>query len=100
MKTPSQKFRARLPWFAAASLGALLSAGVLYSPTRSHPPGTPDKEARPSSPDQASNLNDQTHLAVTVYNSNIPPAPHLPPPPLPPPPFPPHLLHLTATANT
>src|SRR6266446_551989 len=71
MKTPSQKFRARLPWFAAASLGALLSAGVLYSATRSHHPGTQDKEARPSSPDQASNLNDQTDLAVTVYNSNI-----------------------------
>src|SRR5712692_7458954 len=71
MKTPSQKFRARLPWFAAATLCALLSAGVLYSATRSHRPGTQDKEARPSSPDQASNLNDQTDLAVTVYNSNI-----------------------------
>src|SRR5229473_2986474 len=71
MKTPSQKFRARLPWFAAASLAALLSAGVLYSATRSHRPGAQDKEARPSSPDQASNLNDQTDLAVTVYNSNI-----------------------------
>src|SRR6267143_2019150 len=71
MKTPSQKFRARLPWFAAASHGALLSAGVLYSATRSHHPGTQDKEARPSSPDQASNLGDQTDLAVTVYNSNI-----------------------------
>src|SRR5258708_21332558 len=71
MKPPSQKFRARLPWFAAASLGALLSAGVLYSATRSHRPSTQDKEARPSSSDQASNLNDQTDLAVTVYNSNI-----------------------------
>src|SRR6266446_2506164 len=71
MKTPSQKFRARLPWFAAASLGALLSASVLYSATRSHRPGAQDKEARPSFPDQASNLNDQTDLAVTVYNSNI-----------------------------
>src|SRR6266851_2182086 len=71
MRTPSQKFRARLPWFAAASLGALLSAGVLYSATRSHHPGAQDKEARPSSPDQASNLGDQTDLAVTVYNSNI-----------------------------
>src|SRR5712664_3470873 len=71
MKTPSQKFRARLPWFAAATLCALLSAGVLSSATRSHRPGTQDKEARPSSPDQASNLNDQTDLAITVYNSNI-----------------------------
>src|SRR5258707_5383004 len=71
MKTPSQKFGARLPWFAAATLCALLSAGVLSSATRSHRPGTQDKEARPSSPDQASNLNDQTDLAITVYNSNI-----------------------------
>ncbi len=71
MKTPSQKFRARLPWFAAATLAALLSAGVLYSATRSHRAGTQDKEARPSFPDQASNLGDQTDLAVTVYNSNI-----------------------------
>src|SRR6266481_3460259 len=71
MKTPSQKFRARLPWVAAATLAALLSAGVLYSATRSHHADTQDKEARPSSPDQASSLNDQTDLNVTVYNSNI-----------------------------
>ena len=71
MKTPSQKFRARLPWVAAATLGVLLSAGVLYSATRSHRDGAQDKGARPSSPDQASNLGDQTDLAVTVYNSNI-----------------------------
>src|SRR6266849_3568999 len=71
MKTPSRKFRARLPWFAAATLGALLSAGVLYSATRNHRDGAQDKEARLSSPDQASNLGDQTDLAVTVYNSNI-----------------------------
>ena len=71
MKTPSKKFRARLPWFAAATLAALLSAGVLYSATRSHHFGTQEKEARSSSPDQASNLSDQTDLAITVYNSNI-----------------------------
>jgi hypothetical protein len=71
MKTPGQKFSARLPWFAAAALGALLSAGVLYSATRSRPDATQEKEARPSSPDQATSLNDQTDLAVTVYNSNI-----------------------------
>jgi hypothetical protein len=71
MNTHSQKFRARLPWFAAATLGALLSAGVLYSATRTHNAGTQDKEARPSSVDQSSNLGDQTDLAITVYNSNI-----------------------------
>src|ERR1700737_570170 len=71
MKTPSQKFSTRVPWFAAATLGALLSAGVLYSATRSHHTGTQEKEARPSSPDHATSLHDQTDLAVTVYNSNI-----------------------------
>jgi hypothetical protein len=71
MNAPSKKFRSRLPWFAAAMLGTLLSAGVLDSATRHHHPGTQDKEARPSSPDQGSNLGDQTDLAVTVYNSNI-----------------------------
>src|ERR1700674_4240884 len=71
MNTLSQKFRARLPWFAAATLGALLSAGVLYSATRSHHSGAQDKEARPSSADQSSNLGDQTDLNITVYNSNI-----------------------------
>jgi len=71
MNTLSQKFRARLPWCAAATLGALLSAGVLYSATRSHHSDPQDKEARSSSPDQSSNLGDQTDLAITVYNSNI-----------------------------
>jgi hypothetical protein len=71
MKTHSQKFRARLPWFAAATLGALLSAGMLYSATRSRNAGTQEKEARPSSADQSSNLGDQTDLNITVYNSNI-----------------------------
>src|SRR5712664_1899129 len=71
MKTPSQKFRARLPWFAAATLCALLSAGVLSSATRSHRPGTQDKEARATAGDQSTSLNDQTDLNVTVYNSNI-----------------------------
>src|SRR5712671_1061364 len=71
MRTASKKFRGRLPWFAAAILAALLSAGVLYSATRNHHPGEQDKETRTSTPDQASNLNDQTDLAITVYNSNI-----------------------------
>jgi len=71
MKTPSQKFNARAPWLVAALLGALLSAGLLYSATSSHRAAAQEKEARPSSPDQATSLNDQTDLAVTVYNSNI-----------------------------
>src|SRR5260370_27752492 len=73
MKIPSHKFRARVPWFVAALLGVLLSAVMLYSATSSHRAVTQEreKESRPSSPDQSTSLNDQTDLAVTVYNSNI-----------------------------
>ena len=71
MKTPGQKFSARFRWFGAATLVLLLSAGVLYSATRKHPPTSQEKESRPSAPDQSTSLNDQTDLAVTVYNSNI-----------------------------
>jgi hypothetical protein len=76
MNTPSKRFGARAVWFAGATLAALLSAGVLYSATRSHRAATQEKEARPAASDQATrdqatSLSDQTDLAVTVYNSNI-----------------------------
>src|SRR6267154_5055086 len=76
MKTPGKKFTARVRWFAAGTLAALLSAGVLYSATRSHRDAPQEKEAHSASSDQASrdqatSLNDQTDLAITVYNSNI-----------------------------
>ncbi len=71
MKTPSQKFSARLRWFGAATFVLLFTAGVLYSATRKSHPVPQEKEARPSAPDQSTSLNDQTDLAVTVYNSNI-----------------------------
>src|SRR5258706_7773404 len=71
MKIPGQKFSARMRWFAAGTLAALLSAGVLYSATRNHRVAAQEKEARPTSPDESTSLNDQTDLAVTVYNSNI-----------------------------
>src|SRR6267142_4104972 len=77
MKTPSKRFTASVQWLvAAATLAALLSAGVLYSATRGHRGATQEKEGHsaPSdqaSKDQATSLNDQTDLALTVYNSNI-----------------------------
>ncbi len=76
MKIPSKRFTASVRWFAAATLAVLLSAGVLYSATRSHRDATQEKEARPAASDQAArdqatSLNDQTDLAITVYNSNI-----------------------------
>jgi hypothetical protein len=53
----------------------LFTGGALYSATRNHHAAasaiTQEKEARPTSPDQSTSLNDQTDLAVTVYNSNI-----------------------------
>ena len=77
MKTPSKRFTASVRWLAvAATLAALLSAGVLYSATRGHRGATQEKEAH-SAPsdqatkDQATSLTDQTDLAITVYNSNI-----------------------------
>jgi hypothetical protein len=70
MKIPSRKLSTRLRWFLAMTLAALLSAGVLYSATRNQP-ANQEKESRPTSPDQSTSLNDQTDLAVTVYNSNI-----------------------------
>jgi hypothetical protein len=71
MKTPSQKLRKRAPWFAAATLLAPLSATVLYSATHGHAAGAQEKETRASAADQSTGLNDQTDLALTVYNSNI-----------------------------
>jgi len=71
MKIPSNTFSTRLRWLVAATLGAFLSAGMLYSATRDHQPAAQEKESRPASPDQSTSLNDQTDLAVTVYNSNI-----------------------------
>src|SRR5713101_9418524 len=77
MKIPSKRFSASVRWLVvAATLAALLSAGVLYSATRSHRDAPQEKEAHSASSDQASrdqatSLNDQTDLAITVYNSNI-----------------------------
>jgi hypothetical protein len=77
MKIPSKRFTASVRWLVvAATLAALLSAGVLYSATRGHRGATQEKEAH-SAPsdqatkDQATSLTDQTDLAITVYNSNI-----------------------------
>ena len=72
MKIPGQKFSARVSWFAAATLAALLSAGVLYSATRNHRAITSvdaqEKESgRAGAGDQSTSLNDQTELNVTVY---------------------------------
>jgi len=77
MKIPSKRLTASVQWLVvAATLAALLSAGVLYSATRGHRGATQEKEAHSAPSDQATkdqstSLNDQTDLAITVYNSNI-----------------------------
>src|SRR5882724_4905472 len=77
MKIPGKRFTASAQWLVvAATLAALLSAGVLYSATRGHRGATQEKEAHSAPSDQATkdqstSLNDQTDLAITVYNSNI-----------------------------
>ena len=43
MKTPGKKFTARVRWLAAATLAAMLSAGMLYSATRDHHAATQEK---------------------------------------------------------
>ena len=71
MKILSHRLSTRLRWFVAVTLAVLLSAGALCSATLSHRAANQEKEPRPASADQSTSLNDQTDLAVTVYNSNI-----------------------------
>jgi hypothetical protein len=67
---PQTKLRARWIWLALAILGSCIAAVTCYSASRNR--GVHGQDAsRPSGPDQATSLNDQTDLAVTVYNSNI-----------------------------
>ena len=71
MKTRSSIFRSRWTWLALAALFVYATA-VTCSASRHRVTATQDKDSsRPAGSDQASSLNDQTDLAVTVYNSNI-----------------------------
>jgi hypothetical protein len=60
-------------WYAAGAIIALAAAAILvpsYEAGRSHP--GQEKSVVPSTAaDQSTSLNDQTELAVTVYNSNV-----------------------------
>src|SRR6202047_4976254 len=70
MKIPQRKLRPRLIRLAFAM--ATLSIIAIYFATRNHPVQAQEKETSgPSASDQATTLNDQTDLDVTVYNSNI-----------------------------
>jgi len=60
-------------WFGGALAVALASTAVLVPPYQARKKADPqdDQEALHAASDQATTENDQTELAVTVYNSNI-----------------------------
>src|SRR5467141_1867649 len=70
MKVPRPKSSLRFAWFTAATIMALLGASLLYA---THSPRTQEKNSAnaTAADDQSTSLNDQTDLAITVYNSNI-----------------------------
>jgi hypothetical protein len=73
MKTPPTTLRARFFWLVLATI-AFFAMGVLCcSVWRNHRVyAAQEKDApRSAAADQSTSLNDQTDLAVTVYNSNI-----------------------------
>ena len=70
MNIPQRNLRPRLIRLAFAM--ATLSIIAIYFATRNHPVQAQEKETSgPAASDQATTLNDQTDLNVTVYNSNI-----------------------------
>ncbi len=69
---PQSKLRSRTNWLALAALVVSASAVTCYAASRQRGSAAQEKDSsRPASADQATSLNDQTDLAVTVYNSNI-----------------------------
>ena len=73
MKTPRMLKSAGFRWAAAAAAIAIASAAAFvpaYHADRKND-GQEKEASRSGAADQATSLNDQTELAVTVYNSNI-----------------------------
>jgi hypothetical protein len=73
MKCPSSRFGNRLRWILASAVALIACAALLYA---LHPAtgvyAAQEKDVvRAASADQSTSLDDQTDLAVTVYNSNI-----------------------------
>jgi hypothetical protein len=73
MKNPRSKTLLRLHQLIFIAVVFFAAAAMAYPAWRNHGwDAVQDKDsARPASGDQATSLNDQTDLAVTVYNSNI-----------------------------
>src|ERR1700731_2421000 len=76
MRIPRPKWTSRFAWCTAATIIALLTTGVLYAAAhgrRSTVTRAQEKDSAHANAaaDQSTGLTDQTHLAVTFYNSNI-----------------------------
>jgi hypothetical protein len=73
MKNPSSQVGNRLRWILASAVALIAGAVLLYALHQTHKVyAAQEKDAvRAASADQATSLDDQTDLAVTVYNSNI-----------------------------
>src|SRR6184192_4224556 len=73
MNIPGSKFKIRALWMIPAVVIIAASATIIYPAARANKVNrSQEKEApRPNAGDQATSLNDQTDLNVTVYNSNI-----------------------------
>jgi hypothetical protein len=73
MKSSASRFGNRLRWTLSSAIAMFAGAALLYPLYRAHMVYAAQEKdsARPASADQATSLNDQTDLAVTVYNSNI-----------------------------
>jgi hypothetical protein len=68
MKTPNRTVRSRLIWTASALLALGITA-IATAAKRDHPGAGPQEKS--ASSDHSTNLQDQSELSVTVYNSNI-----------------------------
>jgi len=66
-----QSNRPRLSWRAAIPIAILIGAGLAFAASAPRPQSSQENRAAADSREPSTSLNDQTDLAVTVYNSNI-----------------------------
>jgi hypothetical protein len=71
MKSPSRKLFGRVAWCAAVTIAVVSAAAELHSWSPSRNVHAAPQQEEAAHHDQATSLNDQTELALTVYNSNI-----------------------------
>jgi hypothetical protein len=71
MKTSQPKITSRSIWYTLAIAAVTFTVIASYAAAGHHTVQAQEKEAARSAADQATTLNDQSDLNVTVYNSNI-----------------------------